>query len=649
VLIENRTSGRGPVLAQSLVDVARLQIHEGDSVRFSISSTDPQPVVDSIRSLVENQFGEAGQADFPNEAHAEPDVSQSFGVSRGIAIGRPVLLDTIVVPIPTYTVVSGLETKREVEKLRTAVTAAIAEFDSRIDRLRASLPRQDLEIFDAQRMIFADPTILKEVQAKVEDQHLNAAAAWHEILSRYAADQEEVDDPYLRARAADFREVERTVVAQLIGEKNGSDLLDNTFADPTIFVCEELTPTFAERFRRLSVAGVVQLGGGTTSHGAILARALGLPSIGGARKDLERLRTAQTVAIDGSVGSLWIDPPPDLLADLVRRQQSERSESQRALEESQGLAITKDGVPVQIGGNAGSADDVASARTNGAEFIGLFRSEFLFQDFDPAPDEDQQLAAYREALEPSGSALPVTIRLLDVGGDKPLKFLSQAKEANPFLGVRGIRLLMANQRFFRTHLRAILRLADSFPIQLLIPMITDVSEILATRRLLTEIAGELSRSNVPHRWPIPIGAMIETPSAGIVIDQLLPHLDFISIGTNDLTQYVLCAERGNAMLSAFSDSLHPAVLRLCEEVIRAAQKHGLKASICGEIASDPEALPIWLGLGLREFSVTAAAIPAIKSLVRKLDIPTIVAQLNSKLLSFEGPSEVREFSRSLSS
>ena len=327
----------------------------------------------------------------------------------------------------------------------------------------------------------------------------------------------------------------------------------------------------------------------------------------------------------------------------------ERSESQRALEESQGLAITKDGILVQIGGNAGSADDIASARTNGAEFIGLFRSEFLFQDFDPAPDEEQQLAAYRGALGPSGSALPVTIRLLDVGGDKPLKFLTQAKEANPFLGVRGIRLLMANQRFFRTHLRAILRLADSFPIQLLIPMITDVSEILATRRLLTEMAGELSQSNLPHRWPIPLGAMIETPSAGMVIDQLLPHLDFISIGTNDLTQYVLCAERGNSMLSAFSDSLHPAVLHLCEEVIRAAQKHGLKASICGEIASDPEALPVWLGLGLRELSVTAAAIPAIKSLVRKLDISTIVAQLNTKLLSFETPSDVREFSRSLSS
>jgi len=647
VLIENRTAGRGPILARSLVDVARLQIHEGDLVRFSISSADPQPVSDSIRSLVEGRFGEADQAVPPSEPDVAQDVSQSFGVSRGIAIGRPVLLDEIGTSLPTYTVESTPDIAREVEKLRAAVATANAEFDGRIDRLRASLRRQELEIFDAQRMIFSDPTILKEVLAKVQDQHLNAAAAWHEILSRYAADQEKADDPYVRARAADFREVDRTVVSHLVDEKNGSTLPDAAFADPTILICEELTPTLAERFRRLSITGVIQLGGGVTSHGAILARALGLPAIGGARKDLERLQTAQRVAISGSEGSLWIDPPSDLVSDLVGRQELERSESQRAFEESQGLSITKDGILVQVGGNAGSANDILSARTNGAEFIGLFRSEFLFQDFDQVPDEDQQLAAYRKALAPAGGAFPVTVRLLDVGGDKPLKFLPQAKEANPFLGVRGIRLLFANQRFFRAHLRAILRLAESFRIQLLIPMITDVSEILATRKLLAEIDGELTKANVPHEWPIPLGAMIETPSAGLLIDQLLPHLDFVSIGTNDLTQYVLCAERGSASVSAFSDALHPAVLRICQEVIHAAQERGLKASICGEMASDPEALPIWLGLGLREFSVTTAAIPATKSLIRKLGVLGITAELASKRLSFEGPSDVRLFSRSL--
>jgi phosphoenolpyruvate-protein phosphotransferase/dihydroxyacetone kinase phosphotransfer subunit len=647
VFVENRTAGRGPSLARSLVDLARLQIREGDLVRFSISAPDPRPVIESIRSLVESQFGDADQTAPAKEAGGPPDLSQPFGVSRGIAIGRPVLLDTIASSAPTYTVESGSDVTEEVEKLRSAVAEAIAEFDGRIERLRASLQRQEVEIFDAQRMIFSDPTILKEAQAKIQEQHLNAAAAWQETLSRYAADQEKADDPYLRARAADFREVERTVLSHLIDEKNRSSLPNEAFADPTILVCEELTPTLAEQFLRLSIAGVIQLGGGPTSHGAILARALALPAIGGGRNSLERLRTAQCVAISGSDGSLWIDPSSDLLADLARRQQSERAESARTLEESRNSAITADGVQVRVGGNAGASSDISSARTNGAEFIGLFRSEFLFQNFDQVPDEDQQLAAYREALAPAQGAFPVTVRLLDVGGDKPLKFLPQAKEANPFLGVRGIRLLMANQRFFRAHLRAVLRLADSFQIQLMVPMITDVSEILATRRLLEEIAGELAAANVPHRWPIPVGVMIETPAAALLIDQLLPHVEFVSIGTNDLTQYILCAERGSASVSAFSDALHPAVLRICEEVIQAAQKREIKTSICGEIASDPEAIPIWLGIGLRDLSVTAAAIPATKALIRKLGLSAIAARWAAKRLTFEGPSDVRTFSRSL--
>jgi phosphoenolpyruvate-protein phosphotransferase len=379
----------------------------------------------------------------------------------------------------------------------------------------------------------------------------------------------------------------------------------------------------------------------------ILARALSLPAIGGARNSLDRLRAAQRVAISGSEGLLWIDPLAEILSDLAARQRLERSELQRALRESKEPAITKDGSPVEVGGNAGSAEDVLSARNSGAEFIGLFRSEFLFQNFDREPDEEQQLEAYRGALAPSGGSFPITVRLLDVGGDKPLRFLLSPKEANPFLGVRGIRLLMANQRFFRVHLRAILRLADSFPVRLLIPMVTDVAEILATKKLLDEIAAELTKASLSHQWPIPVGAMIETPSAALLIDQLLPQLDFVSIGTNDLTQYVLCAERGRASLSAFSDSLHPAVLRICEQVIREAQKRRVKVSICGEIASDPEALPIWLGLGLREFSVTGAAIPAVKSLIRKLDISRITAQLAAQHLSFAGPLEVRKFSRSL--
>lgn len=648
VLIENRTAHRGPVPVRSLVDVTRLQIRERDSVRFSISASDPKPAADAIRELVESRFGEASVPAIETQTAAINETSQVFGVSGGIAVGRVLLLDSIALPIPTRNVESAADAARETERLRAAISTAANQFDSRIERLRPTLSNNHMAVFEAQRMILADATIYEEVRTQIEKQHLNSAAAWHSVLSRYVADQEQVEDHYLRARAAEFREVERMVLSHLVDETESPALPREAFATPAVVICEELTPTLAEQFHRDAAAGVIQLGGGTTSHGAILARAFALPAIGGARDQLDRLKGAQAVAIDGSKGLLWIDPSPEVLDELLTNQLQEKTKREQALQASRAPCRTKDGILVQVGANAGSTADISSAVSNGAEFIGLFRSEFLFQKFDHEPDADAQLAAYREALAPSNRTIPVTIRLLDVGGDKPLKFLPQSKEANPFLGVRGIRLLMTYPRFFRAHLQAVLRLADSFPVQLLIPMITDVSEILSTKKLLSEIAKELKTANTPHRWPIPIGAMIETPSAGILIDQLLAHLDFISIGTNDLTQYVLCAERGNASLVRFSDSLHPAVLEICERIIDTAVLRKKKASICGEIASDPEAVPIWVGLGLREISITAAAIPAIKALIRQLETLRIAKRLDSELHTFTDPLEVRNFSRKLS-
>jgi multiphosphoryl transfer protein len=646
ILIENRTANRGPVPVRSLVDVTRLRIREGDLVRFTVSAADPKPVTDTIRALVETRFGEA-PTPAQETAIVLSETSQMFGVSRGIAIGRPFLLDSIAPTIPARMVESEEDVARETAQLKMAISTAAQEFDARIERLRPTLRDDHLDVFQAQRMILADQTIFQEVQIQIEKQHLNSAAAWHSVLSRYATDQEQVEDPYLRARAADFREVERMVLSHLVDDRKEPAPPTHAFSSPSLVICEELTPTLAEQFHRDSAAGVIQLGGGATSHGAILARAFALPAIGGARDNLDRLKSAQQVAIDGSNGLLWIDPPQNVLDDLNERRQREQTEHEEALRASREPSRTKDGILVQVGANAGSATDIAGALVNGAEFIGLFRSEFLFQNFEREPDAETQLAAFRDALAPSNGSIPITIRLLDVGGDKPLKFLPQLKEANPFLGVRGIRLLMANQRFLRAHLQAILRVAHSFSVQLLIPMITDVSEVHAIRRLLAEIAKDLKTTNTPHRWPIPVGAMIETPSAGILIEQLLPHLDFISIGTNDLTQYVLCAERGSASLATFADPLHPAVLGICEQIIDAAVAHKKKASICGEIASDPEAIPIWVGLGLRELSVAATAIPATKSLLRKLDALRIAKRLDSKLHTFDGPSEVREFSRAL--
>jgi len=648
VLIENRSAGRGPVAAKSLVNVTRLQIRQGDRVRFSISSPNPQPLIDWIRSMVANQFGESPQqvAAFPGPG-GESKNSGTFGVSRGIAIGRPVFLASIPVTLPTYAIQTDSEVAAEISRLRSALTASAAEFDARISRLQGSLHPTDLRVFEAQRMILLDPSILQEVEEKIRKDRLNSAVAWHEVLARHTADQEKVDDPYLRARAADFREVERIGLTQMIEAEEGSGLSEKPFADRQILVCEELTPSLAERFSRLGICGVIQLQGGATSHGAILARALNLPAIGGAQSHEEEIRTAQKVAINGAEGSLWIEPSPDLLERLERTRQLERSQLDEALQGSQRPAVTADGIGVLVAANAGSAQDISNACRYGADAVGLFRSEFLFQHFDHEPDEQEQIDAYRAALGNDEEILPITVRLLDVGADKPLKFLGPQKEANPFLGVRGVRLLFANPAFFRTHLRALLRVADSLPLKLLVPMVTDVSEVLQLKQLLDELAAELKNQNIPHRWPLPFGVMIETPAAALLIDQLISQVHFLSIGTNDLTQYVLCAERGSPALSAFADPLHPAVVRICAEVIRKSREKGIAASVCGEVASDLNAIPILLGLGLREFSVTAAAVPETKSLIRKLDAARIAARLASNLDSFRAASDVRKFSKEL--
>jgi phosphoenolpyruvate-protein phosphotransferase/dihydroxyacetone kinase phosphotransfer subunit len=648
VLIENRSAGRGPVAAKSLVDVTRLQIQQGDSVRFSISSPNPQPLIDSIRMMVATQFGESPQqAVVSTKPSEESAKSGTSGVSRGIAVGHPVFLDSMPAEIPAYTIQTNSDVASEISRLHLALRASSDEFNARVNRLRSSLRPSDLEVFEAQRMILEDPTILREVEQKIRKDLLNSAAAWHEVLARYIANQERADDPYFRTRAADLREVERVGLAHMVEAEETSSLLEKPVTDAQILVCDELTPSLVEKLYRLGIAGVIQLHGGATSHGAILARALNLPAIGGAQRYQEKIRTAQTVAINGAEGSLWIDPSPDLLAGLKNAEQLEHSQLEEALEQSERPAVTQDGVHVLVAANAGSAQDISNAHKYGAESVGLLRSEFLFQHFNHEPDEQEQLNAYREALGTDERVLPITVRLLDVGGDKPLKFLRSQKEANPFLGVRGIRLLIANPGFFRVHLRALLRLADSVALSLLVPMVTEVAEILDLKGLLDEVAHELKNQDIPHRWPVPLGIMIETPSAALLIDQFLPHVDFVSIGTNDLTQYVLCAERGSPALSAFADSLHPAVVRICEQVIQKSHQSGVKASVCGEVASDADAIPILLGLGLREFSVTAAAIPGTKSLIRKLNAGWIAAQLAPKITSFSAASDVRKFSGGL--
>jgi phosphoenolpyruvate-protein phosphotransferase/dihydroxyacetone kinase phosphotransfer subunit len=636
VLVENRSGKRGPVAAKSLVDLTRLQIRRGDVVRFTVLDPDAQPIIEKIQSLVADRFGESETAPIA----APTDTTKPFPVSPGIAIGKPEILERPMPTLPTYRADTPAKVEEEIASLDRALSGARKEFGQRIDRLRSSLGADEIGMFEAQRMILSDPTIVQETESKIRGDHLNAASAFHDVLSQHIVEQEAFDDPYFRARAADLREIQRLIVGSLTNQTE-RELAAQPFSQPTILICDELTPALAEELQRLSVVGVIQLDGGTTSHGAILARALGIPTIGGARALFPKLRSAHKILFDGSQGSIWIDPELALEDEFNQRREEEQKQRQANLEAAKEPAITLDAIHIEFEANASSAAEISLARDSGATGVGLFRSEFLFQRFAEKPSEQDQLDAYKAAVAPAGESLPITIRVLDIGGDKPLKFLSIPSETNPFLGVRGLRLLAANPDFFRSHLRAILRLAASTTVRLLLPMVTELSEVLATRDLLNQVAGELTEKNLPHRWPIPLGVMIETPAAALLVDQLAPHVDFFSLGTNDLTQYVLCAERGNPALSRFSDAIHPAVSRLCQRVIAVAADRQLKVSICGEVAL--QSLPIWLGLGLRNLSVTPSAIPAMKALVRQINLADLTAELKSQLDSFTDAASAHTF------
>jgi phosphocarrier protein FPr len=488
---------------------------------------------------------------------------------------------------------------------------------------------------------------------------MNAAAAWYETLTEIADDQARAADDYLKQRAIDFREAASAVVQELIGQTNQFANLN----DDHVLVCAELSPTLIDQIQSTRITGVIELAGGSLSHGAILARSIGLPVIANTARLELALRSAQLVAIDGSTGQLLIDPAPEVVQEWRQKQTDARELHERAVQLSQAAAVSADKIPFLVVANAGKRRDVELALANGADGIGLFRSEFLFGAFSTPPSEEDQLTAYRDALEPillSTNAnerqrtttndskrtghpeFTVALRLLDIGGDKPLPFLSPGQENNPFLGVRGLRLLLRHPEFFKSHLCAILRLAELFSIKLLVPMVTSAGEISRLKQHLETAHQSLKARNLSHRWPIEIGAMIETPAAAVVFDQMIEHLDFASIGTNDLTQYVLSAERGNPALEEFADSLHPAVLRLCREVIALANQRKLPISVCGEIASDLVAVPLLAGLGLRIFSAAPTAVPTLKATVRALSVSEITPDRIARLLGCQSAAEVRK-------
>ena len=506
---------------------------------------------------------------------------------------------------PSGRVVPVAERLSEKKRFDEAVESAEHELDA----LAASN-----EIFAAHRALAGDPMLAESVTEKIAE-GMTAADAVHAAADELAALFAQIDDEYLRARADDVRDVCRRILGHL------EPSAGNPFAsipEGSILAADELAPSDTALIDFSHVRGVVTRRGSATSHLAILARNMGLPAVVGLGDDFDRLTDGQTVVLDGGAGELIVAPEPEMEAEYRRRMAAADAQAAAIGARAGEKAATRDGRKVAVFANAGSVAEVAQAMRSGADGIGLFRSEFLYmQRRDDFPDEAAQAAVYAEAAELCGGR-PLIIRTLDIGGDKALPYYKFPPEENPFLGWRAIRVSLELRDMFRTQLRAILRASARGGVRVMFPMIVSLTELRDALALLAECREELRRQEVPFDDRMPVGVMIETPAAVLLAEELAAEVDFFSIGTNDLTQYLLAVDRGNERIAAMYDTLHPAVVRAMRQVVDAAHRHACEVGICGEFAGVTAHTELLVGLGFDELSVAPPAVPAIKERIRTI-------------------------------
>jgi phosphocarrier protein FPr len=611
--------------AKSINQVATLGVRYGDTITLTADGPDAEAALAALQVLADDNFGDpvdsapsaAADETPPTAAPTVAGALSGIAASPGVAIG-PVALYRPRLPEITERPVD--DTAAEWQRLRGAIGTALAEIADVARRAKRQVGATEAAIFDAHALVLQDPDLLDAVRARIESAHINAESAWQGEITTLADAYRAMEDDYMRARAADIEDVGQRVLRHLTGLEAPS--LD--FAQPSVLIAADLTPSDTARLSPERVLGICTELGGATAHSAILARALGIPAVVGLGQALWRTAEGQQVAVDGDQGRLWLDPPAGQLADLAARREAWLAAQTRAKVAGQGEARTRDDLRIEVAANVGGPNDVPLALEYGAEGVGLFRTEFLFMDRDTAPSEEEQYGAYDRAAELMGER-PLIIRTLDVGGDKPLPYLDLGEEANPFLGWRGIRFCLDQPAFFKQQLRAILRAGVDANgrrrgVKIMFPMIGVPAEVRAARALLDEARAELAASGKPFDADMEVGIMIEVPSAVVVADQLAREVDFFSIGTNDLTQYVMAADRGNANVARLATALQPAVLRMIRDAAQAAHAAGIWIGMCGELAGNPLATPILVGLGLTELSMSAPSIPAVKEAVRGLSL-----------------------------
>ncbi len=548
--------------------------------------------------------------------------------SPGLAIGEAFLFESLSLEIPRYPVTDSI---LELERLKKAREKAAIEIDG-ILQAATKNGLSEAAVFDAHKMFIEDPALLEIVEMAVQN-GLNAEAAWMDSIQQFAAELAQLPDPTLRERAADVNDVGRRVLGHLLGKQ---DPQMASFAQPVIVIARDLAPSQTALLDKRLVLAFCTAAGGATSHTAILAKALGIPAVVGLGEPVLSLGTGTPLLVEGSQGLVIACPGAETLAAFQDRAQGARQVAASELEQAGVPAITRDGRQVEVVANVGGVADTLSALKFGAEGIGLLRTEFLFLERTRAPDENEQAAAYRAILELMQDR-PVTVRTLDAGGDKPIPYLKLGQEANPFLGLRAIRLCLQEPELFKVQLRALLRAGLGHNLRIMFPMIATLDEVKEAKKLLAEAREELERAGAPCCQDFQTGIMFEIPSVAWMADEFARQVDFFSVGTNDLTQYTFAAERNNERVAYLGDACHPAILRQIRQIITAGHQAGCWIGVCGELAGDPDAVPILLGLGLDEFSMSPSSIPHAKAILRSWTYPDAVGLAEAALkLEFGG-------------
>ncbi|KLD54031.1 phosphoenolpyruvate--protein phosphotransferase [Limosilactobacillus fermentum] len=565
---------------------------------------------------------------------------KGIAASEGIGIAPAYLL---VDPDLSYDKVKVDDTAAEYARVEKAFQDSIEELTQIKENAKDRLGEEELGVFDAHIAILSDPEMLGQIKDDIENNHTGAEEAVDKVTTAFADMLAAMtDNAYMQERAADVKDVAKRAMSHLLGKQLPNIAGINS---PVVIVAHEITPSDTSQMDAKFVKGIVTDLGGRTSHATIMSRTLRIPAIVGSNEITTSVEHGQMMIVDGLNGDAIIDPSDDQVKEYEAKAEAFEAERAEWAKLVDAPSVSKDGKKFEIAANIGTPDDTEDAVKQGADGVGLFRSEFLYMDNDHMPSEDEQFEAYKKAVV-GMNGKPVVVRTMDIGGDKPLDYMPLPKEENPFLGYRAIRICLDRPELFKTQLRALVRASEFGPVSIMFPMIATVAELRQAKAIFEEAKAEVQKDHPGLGDDVKIGMMIEIPLAALNAAQLAKEVDFFSIGTNDLIQYSFAADRGNEAVSYLYQPLNPAFLSLVKHVITSAHENGAKAAMCGEMAGDEMALPLLMGMGLDEYSMSATSILRTRSMMKKLDTKEWAGYVDEIIANYATVEEVQDFVKS---